>query len=109
MNKKPITVPQHGNCVAEHNILTRGGVLLHGPNSTQETFHGLKLQNFSTTDEKGKDSVLEKQALKVTTSLKSLRQDFKASKCWAVGSMSCKGLVLHQKSTLVQKASHVLH
>jgi len=83
-------------------------LLLHGPNSTQETFHGLKQQNFSTTDQKSKDSVLEEQALKVTTSLKSLRQDLKASNCWAVGFMCCKGLVLHQKSTLVQKASHGL-
>jgi hypothetical protein len=80
-------------------------LLLHGPNSTQETFHGRKQQNFSATDEKSKDSVLEEQALKVTTSLKSLRQDFKASKCWAVGFMCCKGLVLHQKFTLVQKAT----
>jgi len=27
-------------------------LLLYGPNSTQETFHGLKQQNFSATDKK---------------------------------------------------------
>ena len=83
-------------------------LFLHGPNSTQQTFHGPKQRNFSAPDEKGKDSVLEKQALKFTTSLKSTRHDFKASKCWTVGFICGNRLVLHQKSTLVQKASHEL-
>lgn len=43
--KKPITVPQHGNCVSLNRMFLRRRkkiLLLHGPNSTQETFHGQK-------------------------------------------------------------------
>jgi hypothetical protein len=91
-----------------HAANNKKELLLSGPNSTQETFHGLKQGNFSANDAKVKEPVLEKQATKVPTSLKSLWQDFKAIKCWAVGFVCCKVLVLHWKTTLVQKASHRL-
>jgi hypothetical protein len=46
---------------------------------------------------------IQMKALEIATSLKIPRQDFKASNDWAVRFMSCKGLALCQRTTLVKK------
>jgi hypothetical protein len=43
------------------------------------------------------------KALEIATPLKIVRQDFKASNGWGVRFMCCKGLALHQRTTLAQK------
>jgi hypothetical protein len=91
--------------------------LLKGANSTQRAFRGPKHGNFNAVDEKVLEFVLEKcknglpvaretirmKALEIATSLKILRQDFKASNGWAVRFMCCKGLALHLRTTLAEK------
>jgi hypothetical protein len=73
--KKTITVPQHG--IVYHGTMLschrkQKELLVSGPDSTPETFHGLKQRNFRANDENDKESVVEIQATKVTTSLKRL-------------------------------------